>query len=1574
MSLIRRCQLTNFLDSTGEDGWNPSFDDVTLNFHCNSSAIVGENGLGKTLTIKAILALLSRDKEFITKTKELLPPPKVGIPGHIRIEFLTESPGEGDLFLYDQQSGVSGEGFVVGMYGYKGGDLKFYHYLGGLEDVPVVKDAENGRRRLVPVDEFREYLDDADGEHDVSWSDWIQIISEEVVPRSQIMQMVRFQKAGGHDNSSRMFPVNMKGEDSYDQAFFYQILAPELLSDFFVDGKSFVDGMIGTATQLAAIQRRIKENLKKSDKLTDTLRALKPAIDTAKQISKIKQEKESLQKQIVQGAATIDFIESAEIPGLPAKIINPLTPEIESLIKHMAIIPGKGVQLMDRGLAELLGKQVEHVNRDSSSKNFSGTKSAQPIEIALDLIRSQHEKRGWQGHSNQFYDLPSTLQFIQRSSDEYLKGRDREKLKNRLKEVFKIAESVDTNPYRIEGLKLGSQIVDAQEGFSTTEKSLSESTKKADDGNRQYQVLLRAKEAYQQIDREGLLRAIDLENKISPMDSRQDLCVQQDKLNTDIAKLHKESGSLGKIKDQLDLFFKEYPEQKPRQVHDQLIEDEKQLIQKVKQAKEQCQQLEGKRPALRNKESSLSRDLTQNQTVYDSTKKLEVESRGALDDFPQATTPADLEKILEEKQHVIQGYQKQADSLDKLFSEQGRVVGEVDNLKRKIENISQKLTECEAQHKFILDFERTHPGITPEDFLDSVKQETFDLKLQKKKLEASQQQKTDELRELENKKPAASPETTKAWSDIIPESAEKLFEVVQLVNPADKDLLLKKFASLLFCPVIEEISVATKTVQLLLEQDISLPVFLKKDFVAGLQSGKTDGLLMSSMVGFESETVRLLLYPNLIEEKKKKVQGQIESIGNQIQNVIKQIQDLSPGQPEHRLATSANEAIIKGIPQQVKDCQGKLEELQRSLQEQSSLLTKVQTEIDTYWCQVKSIIPDAGIATALKPSKGSLETVKKYIQQYRNDFNQKYGKNPVFKQKFDNFKHFFKVGGPNALAELQTDLERLKKEYGQAKSQLDDFENQCEKLRKKYQSVDDECRGIKTKLSQFEFEPMIAVDESGGLQRYESLQKQITEGEAKRTRIQQQLADLPFKEAQQYHEQKGLFKELKACLPELREQIEVLSNEKKRLEALLTDLNEKQQQIIQQAKELDVVIFALSKIIQSRKQLNVNIEPDVQIDPDIQNIINEILQGLEVIGNTEYLTNSLAQTEFDKLRKELEAKDAAIGREKTYYSNHVDTVLQKEKTGLSDMEKETVAGTKQNPDLIGIFVNKVQETVISTKEETLVFKGDVEGQEKMAKKMLIEAANRDARSRLNAFKNICKKYNDKATFHVKADVAKPEHIDIAMKNVRKRVEEWIDGHTKGAFNKEDVKMGIKKDSKTVQEITNDLYRGIFKNTSILAEHPDIRSGNKIPFSQSSKNNKNDDTGDLSEGQMVVLELMMLIRMAEYSAKSEGRSISKTFFIIDGLFSSVSKDKLLKSSLSALKENRGSFQLIGFLHNKNYVNNPELFPTELIARERKGFDPTKEGMESTWVEFDEKTHTQKGIGIAEVTLSNKKVIA
>ncbi|MDE2037456.1 MAG: hypothetical protein KGI95_30695, partial [Pseudomonas sp.] len=54
-------------------------------------------------------------------------------------------------------------------------------------------------------------------------------------------------------------------------------------------------------------------------------------------------------------------------------------------------------------------------------------------------------------------------------------------------------------------------------------------------------------------------------------------------------------------------------------------------------------------------------------------------------------------------------------------------------------------------------------------------------------------------------------------------------------------------------------------------------------------------------------------------------------------------------------------------------------------------------------------------------------------------------------------------------------------------------------------------------------------------------------------------------------------------------------------------------------------------------------------------------------------------------------------------------------------------------------------------------------------------------------------------------------------------------------------------------------------------------------------------------------------------------------MIDGLFSNLSDKKMIRHSLSVIRTLKGSFQLIGWIHNELYENDPNLFPSYCALR-------------------------------------------
>ena len=103
---------------------------------------------------------------------------------------------------------------------------------------------------------------------------------------------------------------------------------------------------------------------------------------------------------------------------------------------------------------------------------------------------------------------------------------------------------------------------------------------------------------------------------------------------------------------------------------------------------------------------------------------------------------------------------------------------------------------------------------------------------------------------------------------------------------------------------------------------------------------------------------------------------------------------------------------------------------------------------------------------------------------------------------------------------------------------------------------------------------------------------------------------------------------------------------------------------------------------------------------------------------------------------------------------------------------------------------------------------------------------------------------------------------------------------------------------------------------------------------------------VSTGQGIAMALMWIVKMAEFTTKrwqneqatsaAQRKRIRHTqFTIIDGAFSSLSDEGLIKDALDSIEATKGNFQLIITDHDPDYRNNFDYFPTLIVAKELGG---------------------------------------
>jgi hypothetical protein len=135
-------------------------------------------------------------------------------------------------------------------------------------------------------------------------------------------------------------------------------------------------------------------------------------------------------------------------------------------------------------------------------------------------------------------------------------------------------------------------------------------------------------------------------------------------------------------------------------------------------------------------------------------------------------------------------------------------------------------------------------------------------------------------------------------------------------------------------------------------------------------------------------------------------------------------------------------------------------------------------------------------------------------------------------------------------------------------------------------------------------------------------------------------------------------------------------------------------------------------------------------------------------------------------------------------------------------------------------------------------------------------------------------------------------------------------------------------------VRQEAYRRIFRSPGIRYVNPNIRADGR----------PRDLDTDLSTGQKTAMSLSWTVRLAEFAIEREaGRSLTRAsarrrvreraqnLLIIDGLFSDLSDEGLIRSAMSGIRDTWGRFQLIGLIHNTKYQNDFDVFPVLLLGK-------------------------------------------
>jgi len=404
MSVFNRLEIANFLNLDNvlpsEAGWTTHYPHLVLNFRGQSAAVVATNGIGKTSINRAVYALLTRDHEFISSTKRVCAPKRSGAFTHLRLEVLYRDKSIGHL-RGQIGTDVPGEPYVIGVYGNADTELVFYAYQGHLEDCPCVE-RRGTKIRIESNQNFRELLKaQNDCRHNLPREEWNEFIGRHF-ELAMLAQLVAYQKAGGGDSAEEFFKVKQRRSDGqiddYDAAFFYEHIAPEVLSHamrgFAKEGETrFEDTILESASPLIRAELQNERLAKTLERDRSTFAALEKAQVNLRDFVDARQR---LDNEVSDLAGEVGFllniVEEQPLLGIP-----PILKDRADIIRHIAnrlILQDGGWLVPAAVLGEIWGSEPRAVSQEADRRHLAGkdVRKREVIEIPCDSFSVTSER------------------------------------------------------------------------------------------------------------------------------------------------------------------------------------------------------------------------------------------------------------------------------------------------------------------------------------------------------------------------------------------------------------------------------------------------------------------------------------------------------------------------------------------------------------------------------------------------------------------------------------------------------------------------------------------------------------------------------------------------------------------------------------------------------------------------------------------------------------------------------------------------------------------------------------------------------------------------------------------------------------------------------------------------------------------------------------------------------------------------------------------------------------------------------------------------------------------------------
>ncbi|MCH8618143.1 hypothetical protein [Undibacterium sp. TS12] len=1598
MSLIARIEICNYLTEGLNANrriadWHPLINAVTLRLDSKSALLNLTNGGGKTSMADLSLYLLSRDQRLLGKIRDKCSPKDRGYT-HARIEFRDTSDDayvEPDLLETDPLN-VPGQTYVVGVVLYDKADEIpiFYCYSGALEDSPCYE-VKDGIVKLVPDARFIEKTRSLRGcqwnkhTNKAHWEDVISLhISTDVLRRN-----VKYQCEGSDDKNAQFFAFKTRGGETYAEAFFRAVVAPDLLTNILStwaeEGEQSIEDTLYLS--LSQIVKTDSEILKKDNilkKREAQLNDLKPLLVLGQKASEAqetaRQTLESIRKDVALAERYGRQASKGVLPGVPKSpdclVRDPdQDPRVMQVIRGMFLGADGRVLLFADVLAEIANVDTGKMNQAAERKRISPIiASSQVIDFKCDSVNLRAGGRGG-GVSRKGYPRDEALQVL-----ELVKNHDSavtDGLAGALELAFDIAEDqLNTNPASIELRGLDRASYKLKQRISVI-KSEAENLEREEKFLRQ-QVTSRTENqaSWKEFQKQASLLPESLRNE--PNAAKNWLCDRQEALrqenNSNLVRHTKLAGKWTVYIELLEQAGLEgsagiHREHFERQKHkSDLLQQEKNLGTKRKTLAQEMQLATKERESLQMKKF----EIEQKQSNFDRLHVGYVHFRqvfGAInpsDVDPEKelrTARAACEKLRADLDRVLNEIAEKT-ALQSAAARFGDLFGTVDPMTynpiekerawRDIQvGAEQSAARLLEKVEALDNFESLYVDQTPNHWLSNADTRRSELFKAIQALDGEIVQIQREIDAINKLSVVDDGHYGMAWEALIRADipCKRVVDVLlhEEYEPAVKQAAISAMSGLLPAPVFSTHDAMVRAAQYLASLDITIPLIAADELKAALMERITlghDVYMAGYVAGPYSRQARILLEPAYAQSEKQRLAGALNDCERQVISHKAESSSIHPDSDTYRLAQTARDAVNQNARVRFKNYSDEASEAMRHIETIKPQTTTGALEILKAAKEYLMFGADTALVALKEQSVELTACLQGELEPRLNNAERRAMPENILARA--NAIDYLKLGGEASHNHLRAMFIEICGKLATALAQWEDLLEQEQELEFALEEMSNQRRRFDEEHGDEKIRLLSLAVEMDGDEESKAFMRGFDEAVKRCTLDENQVRDalqVNFDRAQIYRDNMGVSDaEIEVRCTQIAAKLSQLVTEAQnangRLEAIDKDERPALARAARAIHELAVELVLLASSMRLANEATHTDFPEINFPVEA----HPLYQPLEQVSH------KLRSRDFDyallETVTELKTVLQGINADNTAREYHQARKNLTEALKLFEAAKETYCAKAQDQ-------SAGDATAMNSLEIAEIAQADVTRLQALATLFTnlqhsIERDKEDAEKTkataiaahdtgIEALSRLIGNAQNNLTTLEKVMSRYPKgrffvRADIVPDDRIMEILADLKDHVARQFGSSASGIVSRSDEGNIKtSLKSALIERVFLNPSVEFVNAAIWSGRREAL-----------TERLSTGQKVALQFMWIVRQAEFEierrlldmghtkAKKE-RNAANRMIIIDGIFSSLSNRELIKEAMSGLRDLGGNFQIIGLLHSDTWVNDYQVFPVYLVGR-------------------------------------------